>query len=100
MGESNIVCDIFVGDDPLLNRFPHRHRNRRLALLLPDRGEERHRVVSVASEHRVGVLTGRVDENLGFCLGEFAEPDHTLTRRNLIPVQLAYLDCTEGKLSR
>ena len=79
VGESDVVCDIFVGDNPLVHGLPHRHQNRRFAHLLPGIGEEGHRVVSIAAEHRVTVLAGWVDEDLGFCLGEFAEPDHTLT---------------------
>ena len=98
VGEGNIVGEILVCDNALVHGFPHRECDRRLALLLLDPGEERHRVVRVSAEPRVPVLRGRVDEDLGLGLRELAEPDHTLPGRNLVPVGLADLDGTEREL--
>ncbi len=98
VGERDVVGDVLVYDHTIIHRRAHRSAEGFLAILLPADGEEGYGVVGIAVEGGVVAFAFRMDEDLGLCLGELPQPDHTLAGGDLIPVRLSYLDRAEGEL--
>ena len=93
----DIVTHIFVGDDAALNSLSYRNSDRILVVFLLLYSAEGDDAVGVALEVRM-LLMLRVDKNLCLRLRKLAETDHTLPRRDLVAVGLAYLNGAERQL--
>lgn len=97
VGHCHIVGNVFVCDDSFVNCLPHGFDYCRCVGFLLGDSAERHGVVGVAVKERV-VLFVRVNKDLGFCLGELTEADHSLTRGDFVAVGFPDLDCTEREV--
>ena len=97
MRHCDVVCDVLVCDDAFIDCLTHGSDNSRLILFLLSDSAKRHGVVCVAEELRV-VFFLRVDEDFCFCLGEFAEANHSLTRGDFVTIGFSNLDCTKRQV--